>query len=303
MIMQTVLQPTAQSSTPSKMSSLQRAPTSHSIGAILVDAGKLTPEKAESVLRLQKEKHLPFGEAAIKLGLLSPEDVRFALARQYHYSYLLKSNHIVSDELVAAYQPFSPQVESLRALRSQLMLRWFADEAQNKTLSIVSPGSKEGRSYLAANLAIVFSQLGERTLLIDANMRHPKQHKLFKLENSSGLSSILSGRADANTIQRVASFMDLSVLTAGPIPPNPQELLGRPIFDSLLASASQDYDIILIDTPPASHCADAHIISMHTSGALVVARQNNSSLRAVHQMADGMAQLGVSLIGTVLTEF
>src|SRR5688572_25897853 len=80
-IMQTVLQSTGQSSAaPSKMSSLQRAPVSHSIGAILVDAGKLTPEKAESVLRLQKEKHLPFGEAAIKLGLLSPEDVRFALA-------------------------------------------------------------------------------------------------------------------------------------------------------------------------------------------------------------------------------
>ena len=302
--MQTVLQSTAQSTTPqSKMSALQRTPASHSIGAILVDAGKLTPEKAESVLRLQKEKHLPFGEAAIKLGLLSPEDVRFALARQYHYSYLLKNNHVVSDELVAAYQPFSPQVESMRALRSQLMLRWFSDEAKNRSLAIVSPGSKEGRSYLAANLAIVFSQLGERTLLIDANMRHPRQHKLFKLENSSGLSSILSGRADANTIQRVASFMDLSVLTAGPIPPNSQELLGRPIFDSLLASASQDYDMIIIDTPPAANCADAHIISMHTGGALIVARQNNSSLRSVHKMADGMAQLGVSLVGTVLTEF
>jgi receptor protein-tyrosine kinase len=285
------------------MSSLQRTPASHSIGAILVDAGKLTPEKAESVLRLQKEKHLPFGEAAIKLGLLSSEDVRFALARQYHYSYLLKSNRIVSDELVAAYQPFSPQVEAMRALRSQLMMRWFADEAKNRTLSIVSPGSREGRSYLAANLAVVFSQLGERTLLIDANMRHPRQHKLFKLDNASGLSSILSGRADANTIQRDASFMDLSVLTAGPIPPNPQELLGRPIFDSLLASVSQDFDMIIIDTPPAAHCADAHIISMHTGGALIVARQNNSSLRAVHQMADGMAQLGVSLVGTVLTEF
>lgn len=301
--MQTVLQSTAQQATSNKMSSLQRTPASHSIGAILVDAGKLTPEKTESVLRLQKEKRLPFGEAAVKLGLLSPEDVRFALARQYHYSYLLKGNHIVSDELVAAYQPFSSQVESLRALRSQLMMRWFTDESQNKTLAVVSPGGKEGRSYLAANLAIVFSQQGERTLLIDANMRNPRQHKLFKLENSSGLSSILSGRADANTIQRVASFMDLSILTAGPIPPNPQELLGRPIFDSLLSSASQDFDIIIIDTPPASHCADAHIISMHTSGALVVARQNSSSLRSVHQMADGMAQLGVSLVGTVLTDF
>ena len=303
--MQTVLQSTAQSSTTNsnKMSSLQRAPATHSIGAILVDAGKLTPEKAESVLRLQKEKRLPFGEAAIKLGLLSPEDVRFALALQYHYSYLLKSYDIVSDELVAAYQPFSSQTESMRALRSQLMMRWFADEAKNKTLSIVSPGSKEGRSYLAANLAIVFSQQGERTLLIDANMRNPRQHKLFKLENSSGLSSILSGRADANTIQRVSSFMDLSILTAGPIPPNPQELLGRPIFDSLLASASQDFDVIIIDTPAATHCADAHIISMHTSGALVVARQNSSSMRSVHQMADGMAQLGVSLVGTVLTDF
>ena len=139
-----------------------------SIGAILVDSGKLTIEAAERILRLQKEQGLLFGDAALQLGLLTNEDIQFALARQYDYPYLLKGDGEVSSELVAAFQPFSPQVEALRALRSQLMLRWFTGQQERRALAIVSPARGEGRSYLAANLAVVFSQLGEHTLLIDA---------------------------------------------------------------------------------------------------------------------------------------
>ena len=151
----------------------RNVPSDRSIGAILVESGKLTQENAEPILRLQQEENLPFGEAAVKLGMLSPKDIQFALAHQYDYPYLMPGDGTVSNELLAAYQPFSPQVEALRGLRSQLLLRWFSGSREQKMLSIVSPGEGEGRSYLAANLALVFAQLGERTLLIDADMRAP----------------------------------------------------------------------------------------------------------------------------------
>lgn len=282
---------------------VQRVSGDYSIGAILVDAGKLTVDEAEPILRLQKERNLRFGEAAIKLGLLKEDDIRFALARQYRYPYLLKGDSEVSDELVAAYQPFCPQVEALRALRSQLIMRWFTGDPQRKALAVVSTGAREGRSYLAANLAIVFSQLGERTLLIDADMRHPRQHKLFNLANRSGLSSVLSNRGDANTIQRISSFIDLSVLPAGPTPPNPQELLGRPMFTSLLDTISPDFDVILIDSPPATQYADANIIAMRSGGAMIAARQNSTNLRDAQQLAGGLTDLGVMMVGSVLSSF
>jgi len=96
------------------------------MGTLLLDAGKLTPEGAERALRMQKDLGIRFGEAAVRLGLVSEDDVQEALARQFAYPYLPKGQAHLSPRLVAAYDPFSPQVESLRAIRSQLMLRWFA---------------------------------------------------------------------------------------------------------------------------------------------------------------------------------
>jgi protein-tyrosine kinase len=281
----------------------QRTSSEHSIGVILVKSGKLSPDKTEAVLNLQKKKNLRFGDAAIKLGLVSADDIRFALARQYHYPYLLQGDGTVSDELVAAYQPFSAQVETMRDLRSQLMARWFRGVQQHKTLAMVSPGNGEGRSYLAANMAIMFSQLGERTLLIDGDMRYPRQHHLFNLENQAGLSSILSGRSNATSIQHITSFSDLSVLTAGPTPPNPQELLGRPMFTSLMTYVAQEFDVVIIDTPAASKYADAAIIAMQSQGALIVTRQNTTRLRKTQQLANGLEELGVEMVGAVLNNY
>jgi len=273
-----------------------------SIGAILVDSGKLTLEAAERILRLQKEQGLLFGDAALQLGLLSNQDIQFALARQYDYPYLLQGDGEVSTELVAAYQPFSPQVEALRALRSQLMLRWFTGERGRRTLAVVSPARGEGRSYLAANLAVVFSQLGERTLLIDADMRNPRQHTLFNLDNRCGLSSILSGRGEVSDIKRIPSFKDLSLLTAGPQPPNPQELLGRPPFAKLLDELAGEFDVIIIDTPATTDYAEARTIAVRASGALMVARKKETRVADLRELIKQLTQSGVAVVGSVLNE-
>ncbi len=273
-----------------------------SIGAILMDTGRLTPEGAERVLRLQKERGLRFGEAAIALGILNEDDIRQALAYQFDYPYLPAGDGALSRELVAAYQPFSPEVENLRALRSQLMLRWFDAEAHRKSLAIVSPGPGEGRSHIAANLAIVFSQLGERTLLIDADLRRPRQHRLFKLSNGAGLSGMLSGRAGSEAVVRVSGLLGLSVLPAGVLAPNPQELLGRPVFADMLESLSHDFDVVILDTPAAAEFADAHTIATRAGAALLVARKDHSSLPQAAHLTRNLQEFGTTVVGAVLND-
>jgi receptor protein-tyrosine kinase len=269
----------------------------------LIDSGKLSINDVEQILRLQKTDNLRFGDAAIKLELLTQSDLQHALSNQYDYPYLLKSDEGVSEKLVAAYNPFSPEVEALRTLRSQLMLRRFTGDQNSKMLSIVSPSRNEGRSYLAASLAVVFSQLGERTLLIDADMRNPSQHELFKLENRNGFSSILANRFDLNAVQRVQKFLDLSVLTSGPLPPNPQELLGRPTLTVLLEQLNEKFDVILIDTPPAADFADAYTLSARAGASMFVARKNISRLELMRQQTESMTQSGIKVVGAVLNEF
>jgi protein-tyrosine kinase len=274
-----------------------------SIGAILIDAGRLKVEDAEVILRVQREQGLAFGDAAIRLGLLSRADIDFALALQFDYPYLLRGQSAVSEQVIAAYAPFTPQVESLRALRSQLMLRWFGADPANKALAVVGAERKEGRSFIASNLAVVFSQLGERTLLIDADLRNPCQHALFGLENRAGLSTILAGRAGPEALQRVPALRDLSVLPAGAVPPNPSELIARPLLPHLLRELAREFDIILLDSSAAGEATDALSVSMCARAALIVVRKDSARSWQVRGIADGAARTSTTIIGTVLNAF
>lgn len=272
--------------------------SSKTIGLMLLESGKINAQDAERVIKLQKEENLRFGEAAVKLGLVQQDDIQHMLARQFDYPYLSPGEGGFSKDLVAAYHPFSPQVESLRALRSQLMLRWFDDKRRVLTLTGANPG--DGTSYLAANLGIVFSQLGERTLLIDANLRTPQLHTYFNLDNKTGLSDILADRATLAALTRIPQFVDLSVLTAGTQPPNPAELLARSNLGDLIALLSRHYDVILIDTPPAEQSADFQTVSANVGGALISVRKNRTRLNEVAAIKDMLAAAGAEVVGAVI---
>jgi len=281
------------------------ARATRTLGAILVDGGQLKPEDAERVLQYQKQHNLRFGEAALRLGLISEADIQFALSRQFAYAYLRKAPgelRPLSDELVAAYQPFSSRVEQLRAIRSQLMLRWFDRAEERQVLTIVGAERSEGRSYLAANLAIVFSQLGERTLLVDADMREPRQHYLFHLENQIGLSTLLAGRSREEAIVRISDLAGLSVLPAGPTPPNPLELLNRLNFDEFLIQAKTMFDVVIVDTPAMTGGEDAAMIAVRTGAALVISRAGSTRVAAYTDLVQGLMDAGVAVVGSVLNE-
>jgi chain length determinant protein tyrosine kinase EpsG len=272
-----------------------------SIGKILLDQGKLKPGDAERALRLAKEKSLRFGEACVTLKLVTQRDVDAALSRQFNYPYLRPGEADFSEELVAAYHPFSAQVEELRVLRTQLLLRWFSEE--RRALAIVSPNRGDGRSYLAANLAVVFAQLGERTLLIDADMRAGRQHAMFRIANQYGISALLSGRVNGTPVERISHFNNLSVLPAGAIPPNPLELVSRGEFREMLGSQAASYDVVLVDTPAASTSADAQAIAARTGGALVIAREDRSRMEALARLTSSIQSTNAEVIGCVLNRF
>ena len=274
-----------------------------SIGIILIEAGRLTPENADRVLSHQREKGLRFGDAATQLGLLTHADIAFALSRQFGHPYLLRGESKVSEELVAAYAPLSHQSEALRAVRNQLMIRWFDGNPARKAMAIVSAERKEGRSFLAANLAVVFAQLGAHTLLIDTDMRNPRQHALFGLDSRAGLSAVLSGRAGPDAIQRIPGLPDLSVLPAGAQPPNPHELLARASFPKVLQELDKKFDAILLDSPAAAQYADAQTIAVRAGAALIVARKNATRMWQVCGVSDTVSQPSTTIVGAVLNDF
>ena len=273
------------------------------IGAILAEQGKIGLQDIERVLELQQRQGSRFGEAALRVGLITPVDLQSALAAQYDFPHLLPGTGGISTEIVVAYEPFHPRAEELRALRTQLLIRWSKAEVRHRVLAIVSPGSGEGRSYVTANLAALFSQLGERTLLIDADLRAPRQHQIFDVPDRFGLSAVLSGRADAGAVVPIPKFGTLSLLPAGACPRNPQELLSRHVLADLLQELRTEFDVILIDTPPAKLYADAQSVAFQAGSVMVLARKDRTRLADTTGVIRELNNTGARIVGTVLNAF
>jgi receptor protein-tyrosine kinase len=276
-----------------------------SIGHILLASGRISPETLAEILVYQKRHNTPFGEAAVALSAVSQEDIDFALSQQFDYSYLSQQDQSVSSQLVTAFKPFSRVGENMRAIRSQLLLRWFNNDPLHKALAIVSAAPGEGRSFMAANLAVVFAQQGSKTLLIDADMRSKPENSiqaLFKLERTAGLSGVLSGRAGTEAMQLVPGLPMLGVLAAGAVPPNPQELLSRPMFAKLMRGAINTFDVVLIDTPNGGAFSDAELIAARAGAALMVAKVNHTLVPEATAFARRLQDGGVNLVGSVLND-
>jgi protein-tyrosine kinase len=279
------------------------------IGVLLQLAGKLTADNAERVARTQQELGLRFGDAALRLGLVNQEDIDAVVARQFAYPVAASGASTLSPRLVAAFHPAGPQGDTLRAIRSQLLLRWFG--TGRHALAVSGAGTSDASSVLAANLALVFAQLGQRTLLVDANLRHGVQHALFGLHGqraggagraAAGLSDVLAGRAGLDAIAHVPGFDALAVLGAGTVPPNPQELLERASFATLHEQLGKRYDVVLYDVAPTSHGAEALVVAAQAGAALLVAQKDHTPIAAMQRLVQQMAGAKVAVIGSVLVE-
>jgi len=275
--------------------------TSDKMGSRFVEAGLLTEEQVARVVELQNSAHIRFGEAAVRLGLLTEQNVQAVLSKQFNYATALTSTESLDKSLDIALAPFGMEAEAIRQIRAELSIR--LSDQEKISLAIVSTAEGEGKSYLAASLALAFSQMGKRTLLIDADMRSPKQHLLFGLENKTGLSTMLAGRTEISAGGLAEGFPHLHVLNAGPQPPNPLEILLQPALSNLMRQLANDFDVFIVDTPAAQTSSDAQTISQQVGMCLLVVRQHHSRLDDLRQTQAQMKTAGAQIIGTVYNQF
>ena len=274
------------------------------IGEELIEGKRLDPAARDRVLQQQEVKGGRFGEVAIALGVLTRDDVLWALSRQFRYALGdPEVSQSQSAELVMVKQAFSDEVERFRDLRSQLLMNVMNSGAERaRALSIVSATVGDGKTFLAGNLAVSFSHLPGRTLIMDCDMRSPRLHRIFGLDNLSGLSDILSGRSVGNVVHAVDGLPNLYVLPVGVVPPNPLELIEGPAFRALLAEVSAKFDYVLVDTPAASHGTDALVIAASVGTALIVSRQDHTQAKRLEQLIAQLGRASVRLAGIVMND-
>src|SRR5699024_3013625 len=163
-------------------------------------------------------------------------------------------------------------------------------------------GPSEGKSSTIANLAVVFAQQGKKVLLVDADMRKPTIHYTFRVDNRKGLSSVLVGETSLQEAINTSDVAGLDLLSCGPIPPNPSELLGSRAMETMIANAAIDYDIVLFDTPPVLAVTDAQILANMCDGVVMVVRSEQTEYDAATKAKELIEVGQAKLLGVVLND-
>lgn len=188
-------------------------------------------------------------------------------------------------------------VEAYKAIRTNIM--FVLAQNNGKVITLSSADANEGKSTTAVNIAITFSQLGGKVLLIDGDLRRSTIHKKLRLENKDGLSNVLVGFSEFDkAVNHVNESLD--VLTAGPQPPNPLELLGSKNFAKLIENSREKYDYIIVDTPPINVVSDAIIVAPVTDGLVFVARDNVTQYDSLKHAIDSAKFANINILGTIM---
>jgi protein-tyrosine kinase len=273
------------------------------LGRILAERAGLSVAQREQIALHAGQRRLRYGDAAVHLGLASADQVLAALAEQYGYPMAPRGESGYGRELVMLAQPFSRQAEALRAIRNRLTRDAGRGDRTAQAIAVVSPGRRDGKTFLAANLAVALAQRGGRTVVVDADLRGPRLHELFELEAGSGLAGVLAGRADLQALRPVAGVPGLSVLPAGQVPPNPLELIERPAFAQLLGTLQARFDHVIVDTPAATWGADPFAVADRCQAALLVARRDRVTMAALQTLVATLGEGPARLAGMVVNEF
>jgi polysaccharide biosynthesis transport protein len=226
-----------------------------------------SPEEAERVLRLPNLGHVP---------MVEEEGLR----------------------LIRDISTFSPLMEAYRSLRTNI--NFAAVGSAMRSIVVTSSAPAEGKSTTVANLAMAMALDGKKVIIVDADLRRPSQHKLFKIDSSPGLTDVLVGTHDVNEVMRPSGVDGVQIIPAGSPPPNPAELLGSLAMEHLIARLETIADVILFDTPPALAVADAIVLSSRTNGTLLVIGYGESKKANTRKAQELLSRANANLLGTVL---
>ncbi len=205
-----------------------------------------------------------------------------------------------AQDLVVHTQPKSAVAECLRAVRTNLL--FMSPEKPLKTIMVTSSGPQEGKTTAATSLAITMAGSGTRVLLVDADMRRPRIHRIFGLENRAGLSSLILGEGTLGSVTQRSQVSGLDVLPCGPVPPNPAELLHTAAFQRLLGEMAAGYDRVIIDSPPVGVVADAVVMGTRVDGVLVVLKAGKTSRTVAAHAVKQLHDVNAPIFGAVLND-
>jgi capsular exopolysaccharide synthesis family protein len=194
----------------------------------------------------------------------------------------------------------SPVAEAFRSLRTAI--NFSVPVERTKTLLITSPSAGDGKSTVVSNLAIALSQAGRKVLVLDADFRRPNQHKIFDIDESIGLSSVLAGTSTLENAIRRVNVDRVDVLPCGPLPANPSEILNSDMFKELLAQLTGKYDNIILDSPPVTAVTDARILAAMCDGTMLVLRAGKTTQRIAENACDALMSVGGSMHGMIVND-
>ncbi|MCG5102613.1 CpsD/CapB family tyrosine-protein kinase [Oceanobacillus alkalisoli] len=202
--------------------------------------------------------------------------------------------------LITKVNPKSPISEQYRTVRTNMQFSSVDNDL--KSFLVTSSGPAEGKSSTTANLAIVYAQQGKRVLLVDADLRKPTMHYTFRLDNLRGLSNVLVGEISLEEAVNGTDIDTLDVMTCGPIPPNPSELLGSRKMETLLKEAKLSYDLVIFDTPPVLAVTDAQILANIVDGSVLVVRSGSTEIEPAQKAKEALEPAKAKLLGVVLND-
>lgn len=289
---------------------------------VLIEQHGLSPEDVRKIREIMTQTGINFVGAAERLGLLKVHDppnepgsaaedaagplgvIEIALQR------VSSSRAIVprqgaeltpGKELQRAFESFHPRNEKVRALRTELLLLAEASRQAN-VVALLSASPGEGRSQLAAELAISFAQLGRRTILIDADLRRPRQHELFGDDNQSGLADALE-QSVKPLLHSIRGLPHMVLCKAGPVTRNPLELLSDGGFGRALFEWRRAFEFVVIDTPPLAQFADALAVASVAGRVLVLTRTRHSTFKQARQLLHRLEAARARVLGAVMQDF
>lgn len=211
-----------------------------------------------------------------------------------------QSTKTTKTSIVMLSQPDSPASEAYRTLR--INLDFAAVDKEVQTIAITSAIRDEGKTATALNLAAAYARAGKKVLLVDADLRKPSIHQAFFGDNGAGLTNLIAMNKETSEVVRHSPIENLSVITSGPLPPSPSELLASHRLDALLKEWKLSYDMILLDTPPSFTLMDARIVAAKCDGTLLVMEYGRVKRAIAKRVKDDLIQVKAQLLGVVLNK-
>lgn len=207
-----------------------------------------------------------------------------------------------SEQLVAMCHKKSPATEAFRTIRTNL--QFMSPDKKLKLIMVTGAEAEVGKSTVSANLALTFSMTGQKAFLLDTDMRKPMLHKLFELPNFQGLSSYLSGETEnLDELISICEESGTSILTTGPIPPNPSEMLNSHRMENVLNKLKNEYDVVIIDSPPLLPVTDSLLLSQKVDGVIITAAANQTKKEVFKKGVEKLRQVNANILGTVLNKY